>query len=405
MLRRFADADVLLVDDNPANITLLRAILERSGLRHLRAYTDPREAVGSLEQPPDLALVDLHMPHLDGYAVLDELIGRAGGSYLPTVILTADSSPEALRSALQRGAQDFVTKPFDATEVVLRVRNLLQTSALHKQLRRQNRWLRGRLNEQRALADAERHERSEQEARISSVLRRGEIAMAFQAVTDLASDVVVGVEALARFSAEPPRPPDRWFAEADRVGLGVELQILAIEHALAALKELPAEKFLAVNLTPDVILDRDRRLLALVEPVLDRLVLELTEQFPVEDYDALKVAVAPLRAGGARLAVDDTGAGFAGLRHLVALAPDVVKLDMSLTRGIDRDPARRAIAGALVRFGGDTGACVVAEGVETAAELQTLRDLEVPWVQGYFIARPQPLAEVLRFCDQGPRPI
>lgn len=405
MLRRFADADVLLVDDNPANIRLLRAILERAGLRHLRAYTDPREAVGSLERRPDLALVDLHMPHLDGYAVLDQVVARAGGSYLPTVILTADSNPEALRRALERGAQDFVTKPFDATEVVLRVRNLLQSSSLHKQLRLQNRWLRGRLDKQRALDEAERGAYSEQRERIASVLRRGEIATLFQVVTDLATDSVVGVEALSRFAAEPARPPDVWFAEAERVGLGVELQILAIEHALAALKELPSAVFLAVNLTPDVILDRERRLLAVAEPVLDRLVLELTEQFPVEDYDALNAAIAPLRAAGVRLAVDDTGVGYAGLRHLIALQPDIVKLDMSLTRGVDRDPARRALAGALVRFGSETGALVVAEGVETAAELQTLRDLEVPWVQGYVIARPQSLAEALRMCDQRPGPL
>ncbi|WP_033384892.1 EAL domain-containing response regulator [Sporichthya polymorpha] len=404
MLRRFADADVLLVDDNPANITLLRAILERAGLQHLRAYTDPREAVGTLDHPPDLALIDLHMPHLDGYAVLDELVDHAAGTYLPTVVLTADPSPEALRRALQRGAQDFVTKPFDATEVVLRVRNLLQTGSLHKQLRLQNRWLAGRLSEQRAFAAAERDARVEQYERITSVLRHGHLTTVLQPVTDLRTASIVGLEALSRFAAEPSRPPDVWFAEAERVGLGVELQLLAIEHAVLALKDLPSEVFLAINLTPGVILDRERRLMALAEPVLDRLVLELTEQIPVEDYDVLNAAVAPLRAGGARLAVDDTGVGYAGLRHLIALAPDVVKLDMSLTRGVDRDPVRRALANALVHFGRETGALVVAEGVETAAELQTLRDLDVPWVQGYFIARPQSLTEVLRICDRRPGP-
>lgn len=398
MLERFADADVLLVDDTAANVTLLRAILERAGLRHVRSYTDSREAVASLQQQPDLALVDLHMPHLDGYAVLERLVERAAGSYLPTVILTADASPEALRRALECGAQDFVTKPFDATEVLLRVRNLLQTSYLHKELRLHNRWLRSKVDEQRAHEEAERGERSQQEARISSVLRTRALAPVYQPVAELRTGQVVGVEALSRFSGEPLRPPDVWFAEAERVGLGTDLQLLAIQQALGALDKLPPDVFLAVNLTPGVVLDPDRRLLHMAEGVLDRLVLELTEQVPVEDYDALNTAIAPLREGGGRLAVDDTGAGYAGLKHLIALGPEIVKLDLSLTRGIDHDPARRALASALVRFGHDTGARVVAEGVETEAEFEALRALEVPWAQGYLIARPQALEDVLPMC-------
>lgn len=406
MLERFADADVLVVDDNPANVTLLRAILERAGLRHVRAFTDPREAVASLaQQQPDLALIDLHMPHVDGYALLERLVERAAGSYLPTVVLTADASPEALRRALEAGAQDFITKPFDATEVLLRARNLLQTGFLHKELRQHNRWLRSKVDEQRAHEQAERGERSLQEARIADVLRSQAIAMVFQPIADLATGRIVGVEALARFPGEPPRSPDVWFAEAERVGMAVDLQLLAIQLAIEALEKLPPEVFLAVNLTPGVVLDPGRRLLRMAGPVLDRLVLELTEQVPVEDYDALNAAVAPFRQGGGRLAVDDTGAGYAGLQHLIALTPDVVKLDLSLTRGVDRDPARRALASALVQFGEDTGASIVAEGVETTPELDALRALAVPWAQGYRIARPRTLDDVVPMCaDTGDEP-
>jgi EAL domain-containing protein (putative c-di-GMP-specific phosphodiesterase class I)/AmiR/NasT family two-component response regulator len=398
MLERFADADVLVVDDNPANVALLRAILERARLRNVRTYTDPREAVASLQRQPDLALVDLHMPHLDGYAVLERLAEGAAGTYLPTVILTADASTEALRRALKCGAQDFITKPFDAMEVLLRVRNLLQTSYLHKELRMHNRWLRSKVDEHRAREEAERGEYSQLEARIASVLRTQALTPVYQPIAEVSTGRIVGVEALSRFPTEPGRPPDVWFAEAERVGLGVDLQLLAIQRALEALENLPPEVFLAVNLSPAVVLDPGRRLLRMAEAVLGRLVLELTEHTPVEDYDALNAAIAPLRDGGARLAVDDTGAGYAGLQHLVALAPDVVKLDLSLTRGVDRDPTRRALASALVRFGRDTGARVVAEGVETQAELEALRVLEVPWAQGYLIARPQPLVEVLPMC-------
>lgn len=404
MLERFADADVLVVDDNRANVMLLEAILERAGLRHVRSYTDSREAVAALQRQPDLALVDLHMPHLDGYAVLERLTERAAGTYLPTLILTADVSADALRRALECGAQDFVTKPFDATEVLLRVRNLLQTSYLQKELRLHNRWLRTKVDEQRVHAEAERGERSQQEARIADVLRTRAVTPAYQPVADVQSGRIVGVEALARFPAEPARTPDVWFAEAERVGLGVDLQLLAIQQALDAVDQLPADVFLAINLSPAVLLDTGRRLARMTERVLGRLVLELTEQVPVEDYDALNAAIAPLRDGGARLAVDDTGAGYAGLQHLVALAPDVVKLDLSLTRGVDRDPTRRALASALVSFGRDTGAQAVAEGVETTPELDSLRSLEVPWAQGYLIARPQPLPDVLALCARQSSP-
>jgi EAL domain-containing protein (putative c-di-GMP-specific phosphodiesterase class I)/DNA-binding NarL/FixJ family response regulator len=402
VLKHFADADVLIVDDNRTNVALLTMILERAGLRGVRSYVDPREAVASLERLPDLALIDLHMPHLDGFALLSRLAERAAGSYAPALVLTADASAESLRRALEAGAQDFVTKPFDATEVVLRVRNLLHTSYLHKELRLHNRWLLSKLTEQEARHEAELGERSQQEAQISAVLRARAITPYYQPVVDLRTDRVVGVEALARFPGEPVRPPNVWFAEAELVGLSVELQLLAIERSLPALADLPPEVFLAVNVTPEVVLDSGRRLLRMAESVLSRVVLELTEHVPVEDYDALTTAAAPLRQAGARLAVDDTGAGYAGLQHLIALEPEVVKLDLSLTRGIDRDPARRALASALVRFGRDTGANVVAEGVETQAELGALRDLGVPWAQGYLIARPQPLTEALAACRRPP---
>jgi EAL domain-containing protein (putative c-di-GMP-specific phosphodiesterase class I)/CheY-like chemotaxis protein len=402
VLERFAEADVLLLDDNPTNVMLLREILERAGLRRIRSYTDPREAVAALDPQPDLALVDLHMPYLDGFAVLQRLTERAGGSYLPALVLTADASTEALRRALECGAQDFVTKPFDATEVLLRVRNLLHTSFLHKELRLHNRWLLGKVHEQDAQRQAELGERSQQQKRVAAVLRDEAIAMVYQPVAEVATGRTVGVEALTRFQTEPVRPPDVWFAEAERVGLDIDLQLLTVRHAVRALVKLPAEVFLAVNMTPAVVLDSKQRLLRLADGVLDRLVLELTEHLPVEDYDALNAAIAPLRAAGARLAVDDTGAGYAGLQHLIALAPDVLKLDLSLTRGIDRDPARRALASALVRFGHDTGSTVVAEGVETEAELETLRALEVPWAQGYLLARPQPLSDVLTRFSRDP---
>jgi EAL domain-containing protein (putative c-di-GMP-specific phosphodiesterase class I) len=200
----------------------------------------------------------------------------------------------------------------------------------------------------------------------------------------------VGVEALARFTTEPPRPPSHWFTEAAEIGRGVELELLAIRTAVDSVDRLPPEVFLSVNASPATICSDP--LAELVEATAsDRIVVEITEHQRVDDYTALVDALSGLRSLGVRVAVDDTGAGYASLAHILRLQADILKLDIGLTHGIDQDPVRRSLAAALVTFAGDIGSCIVAEGVETAAELAVLRALGVPWAQGYHLGRPMPL--------------
>jgi EAL domain-containing protein (putative c-di-GMP-specific phosphodiesterase class I)/AmiR/NasT family two-component response regulator len=395
MLERFADARVLVVDDSTVNVALLEAVLIRAGLRAVETETDPRQALIRLREADyDLVLLDLHMPHLDGYAILRHIRADAAGRYLPVLVLTGDTRPEALRRALGDGARDFLTRPFDAEEVVLRARNLLETRYLHSRMRRHNGLLREQLSgyqdAERAEAEASRSKRD----RIERILSEQRLTCVFQPVVHLPSRSITGVEALARFPIEPARGPDRWFTEAAEVGLAVPLELLAVETALRALKDLPQTVFLAVNVSPPTVLSPELAEM-LTGPRCRRLVLELTEHVQVEDYDALTAALELPRARGVRLAVDDTGAGFASLQHLLGLAPDVVKLDISLTRGIDRDAARRALAGALVLFTAEIGAILIAEGVETASELQALEQLGVQYAQGYHLGRPSPLPDAL----------
>jgi EAL domain-containing protein (putative c-di-GMP-specific phosphodiesterase class I) len=120
-------------------------------------------------------------------------------------------------------------------------------------------------------------------------------------------------------------------------------------------------------------------------------ILEITEHAAVADYDRLVAALAPLRALGLRVSVDDAGAGYASLRHILALEPDILKLDISLTRGIDHDCKRRALASALIAFAREINTGITAEGVESEAELETLSALGVTHVQGYYLARPMEL--------------
>jgi putative two-component system response regulator len=134
---KLTDARILVVDDERVNVVLLERILEQDGYRNVKSITDPSEAAALYDRfEPDLVLLDLHMPKLDGFAVMQLLEGRIpSDTFLPILILTADIRPEIKRRALAAGAKDFVTKPFDRTEVLLRIQNLLETRFLHLRMR------------------------------------------------------------------------------------------------------------------------------------------------------------------------------------------------------------------------------------------------------------------------------
>jgi EAL domain-containing protein (putative c-di-GMP-specific phosphodiesterase class I) len=226
-------------------------------------------------------------------------------------------------------------------------------------------------------------------SRIRAVLDRDDIEVEFQPVFDLVDCKIVSLEALARFWTEPMRSPSIWFAEANDVGLGVELELAAIRSALQRLDDFPPGVAIALNVSPTTALDPG--FCELLFDVADRVVIEITEHAQVDDYDALQTALAPLRERGAQLAIDDVGAGFANLRHILRLAPDLVKLDLSLTQEISRDPAREALASSLVSFAEGVGASIVAEGISSDEDLTLLRALGVDYGQGFHLARPSAL--------------
>jgi EAL domain-containing protein (putative c-di-GMP-specific phosphodiesterase class I) len=230
----------------------------------------------------------------------------------------------------------------------------------------------------------------EQLQRIQSVLEGGSIRMVFQPIADLRDGRVVGVEALARFVAEPNRTPDVWFEEAEAVHLREELELAAVGAALAEPELLPPDTYLSINLSPDTLIS-PRFSEMLPQVPAERLVLEVTEHAPVRNYEAVGAALEEFRSCGGRLAVDDAGAGFASLKHILRLAPEVVKLDREVAQGIDTDRGRHALASALFSFASDIGAQVVAEGIETKAEVEALRGLGVCYGQGFYLAHPGPL--------------
>jgi EAL domain-containing protein (putative c-di-GMP-specific phosphodiesterase class I) len=205
-------------------------------------------------------------------------------------------------------------------------------------------------------------------------------------------------EALSRFPQDWGMAPDLCFAEAHRIAEGDRLELLALHRAADHLPHVSG--YVAMNVSPATLLTQDCTDLLGRLP-LDRIVLELSEHDPVDDYDALKAVLAPLRAHGMRLAIDDVGAGFSSLRHIVITAPDVIKLDRSIVTGIADDSVLSVVTRSLVDLARATGTQVVAEGVETGADADALARLNVDLGQGWHFGRAT-TAAALR--DEYPRP-
>ena len=223
--------------------------------------------------------------------------------------------------------------------------------------------------------------------RVRCALAEGGLRPVFQPIVAFASGEPVGYEALTLFA--DGTPPDRMIADAHSVGLGLELEVACLAAALKASETLPPDAWLSLNASPDLIL-HPSELPGLLADRSRQIVIEVTEHAEIDDYAAVRWAVAGF-GPTVSLAVDDAGAGFASLRHVIELAPRFLKLDISLVRHVDRDLTRQAMIGGLSHFAARVGSEVIAEGIEDSAELEMLRELGVPFGQGYLLGRPESL--------------
>jgi EAL domain-containing protein (putative c-di-GMP-specific phosphodiesterase class I)/FixJ family two-component response regulator len=223
--------------------------------------------------------------------------------------------------------------------------------------------------------------------RLRQVISRHEYAIFLQPIVRLDTGTVIGAEALTRF-ADGTRP-DVQFAEAASLGLNLTLQRATMEAAIEAAASLPAHVAVSINLSADV-LEHEPSLPTIVAGLERPLIIEITEHERIDDYGAVRSALARL-GPNVKLAIDDAGSGYASLRHILSLKPDYVKLDIEWVHNIDRDPVRRALVSGLAYFASETGCELIAEGIETDAELHALRDLGIHLGQGYLLGRPKPV--------------
>jgi EAL domain-containing protein (putative c-di-GMP-specific phosphodiesterase class I)/DNA-binding NarL/FixJ family response regulator len=374
-------------DDRTVREALAELIQSEPGLELVGVASGSEEAIARAEEvQPDVAVLDVRMSGGGGPAAARGI--RRASPSTRILALSAYSDRGPVIEMIRAGAAGYLVKGAAITELLngitaaARGESVLSPAAAHGVVQQLVTQLEGDAD-----SDAKR---SQSIARLRHALDSGDPTIVFQPIVDIKTGQTVGFEALARFTAEPYRTPDIWFTEAHAVGLGLELEVTAIENALLRSEALSPQLFVALNASPRTVMSD--RLNALMERTSNRkVVIEMTEHAPVDDYEELIAALVKLRGYAIRMAVDDAGAGFASLRHILRLVPDFIKLDVSLTGGIDRDIAKRALARGLVTFATEIGSSIVGEGVESTAELDMLRSLGAEYAQGYHLGRPGPL--------------
>lgn len=374
---------VLIADDDREFREALEDLI--GGEPELELVGSARDAGEAIEMAvrlrPAIALIDVKMPAGGGARAASGIRERSPRTRI--VAYSAYDERAIVLDMVRAGATSYLLKGAPASEVVSTIIRAAQgEGVLSPEI---TLGVVDALAEHMGRSERQRAAFNERAARIRHTIDGQRFSSVFQPIVDLNAGEAAGVEALSRFYDEPLQGPDRWFAEAEGVGLLSELELAAARSAVKRLTDAPHRGFMSLNFSPET-LPRCRPLV--VEAGGAHVVIEITEHAAIDDYDALRADVQALRAQGARLAVDDAGAGFASLRHTLQLTPDFIKLDISLTRGIDQDRSKRALAAGLIGFANELDADIIAEGIETEGEMETLRALGVRFGQGYYLGAP-----------------
>ena len=378
-------------DDDLVRDTLTAIINEDPAFDVVAVASDADAAIAKvMKTQPDLALLDVRMPGGGGERAAQVIAETAPGVRL--IALSAYEDEQTIRAMIAAGAHGYLTKGTDPEQMLDSLKRVVNGESVFTPSSSGS-VMRGYARSNQQL-EAQRRERKRREQRILQACEPGHMRSVFQPIVDLRTGEVEMYEALTRFNPDYGMNPQEWFEVAADLGMCKVLEAAALARAAEAIEAAGREEIVvSVNVSPETLLDSGMTeyLLAFAP---DRTVVELTEHARILNYSAVKAAADKLHKGGARFAIDDAGAGFASLRHILDLMPDLIKLDISLVRSIDTDTPRRALAVGLCAFAKEIGAKIVAEGIETREEFDTLSALGVDYGQGYFLARPAPLEEL-----------
>ena len=382
---------VLIAEDDEAVRGALSALIrDEPRLELVAAVGDADQAIAAAERErPDVALLDVRMPGGGGARAARGI--KRSSPETRMLALSAYGDRGTVLEMLEAGVAGYLVKGSTIGKIVSSIERAANgqgslsvevTGGVIEELA-------GQLTVQRR-AD-ERRGRSDRRIR-QALDDPGALQLVFQPICTL-DGTLVGSEALSRFRGPPKRGPERWFAEASEVGLRAELELAAVRAAFADLPGTPPDSYLCVNVSPATVIGSSfQKLIRTTDG--ERIVVEVTEHAPIADYARMNEAVQRIRAEGVRLAIDDAGAGFASLRHILRLDPDFIKLDRALIHGIAKDRSKQALAVGLISFAEKIGATIIAEGIETPGELRALDALGVRYGQGFYLSRPVPLARL-----------
>lgn len=399
-------ATLLIVDDEPQVRKLLETLLQHEGYQTLTASSGEEALLLVAQQPPDLILLDIMMPGMDGYDVASQLKGNAATANIPIIMLTALSESEARISGLETGAEEFLSKPVEHIELWLRVRNLLRLKAHGDQLKTHGLMLELQLqNQTRETVHDLTREALENDLRLA--VERSDFTLHYQPKVELASGAVCALEALLRWD----RPghgavsPAVFVPLLETLGLIVPVGRWVIDNVCRQIAAWQRSDIGAVEVSVNVsghqLIEGD--LIADIAASLAKtgvaahwLEVELTESSLMENTQHTIASLQRLRAMGVKISIDDFGTGYSSLAYLRRFPIDTLKIDIAFIREVTSNPQDAAITRTIIELAHSLELRVVAEGVESQAQLAFLKAAGCDQIQGYLFSRPLPMQELER---------
>lgn len=383
---------VAIADDDPAVRRALADLIESDSRLHLvgQAVDAPDAIAVCGRVRPDVMLIDLKMPGGGGVRAIEEI--RNLWRKTACIALTAYEDRGSILRVIRAGAASYIVKGASGDVILSTIFDVHngETQLAPDVAETIVEELAAQLRKDRQRSEGLRSNA----AQVRRAIAGGGLSVVYQPIYKLADMSVAGYEALARFSPPGELSTKEWFEMAASTGLGAELEYAALDAALDEGHQLPAATWLAVNLSPACVLAPRFSSLGNDE-VLAKLLVEITEHAPINDYEPIVAKLRGFRAQGGRVAVDDAGSGYSSLQHVLELEPDFIKLDISLCRDVQTKAKQRAVIASLVALAEATNCTVIAEGIESGDQQLALRDLGVTHGQGFHLGRPQTIGDVI----------